>query len=217
MLMMNQCLLYFERVCDMDLDTLQDWLDDHVKGLTIAVIIVSVLLVASLIVYNVTVGGMKATMNEQSQQIFDLKNSIETKKNEAVSKQTKVSEGVSYFDGVRFDTDRKVFDSFIKDLLAASDQTSYDKIRSNVMMTYGLTEDSLFVQTLLPVGYPGNRLYITVDPYVSAINDSKYSYFTYLTYEQTDSAGNKSLITHVLTYRIDGNGVLSDLILVNVS
>lgn len=103
---------------------------------------------------------------------------------------------------------------------------SYDAARAKVKAQYNLGDDNTFLQTFMPevknINTGGreineidarglNMTYSKMQSNVTNINGDRYTYFTLVTVESSDSTGATAEGTSAFVYTVDGSGDLSNL------
>ena len=165
-------------------------------------------------------------LGEQYQTINGLENRKATLE-AAISDDTKDAIHLaSGLDSARQAKDDGVAKKLLEQVFTWDSKESYDAARAKVKEQYNLGDDSTFLKTFMPevknintgdhdvneIDARGlNMTYSNMQSNVTNINGDRYTYFTLVTVESSDSTGATAEGTSAFVYTVDGSGNLSDL------
>lgn len=197
---------------------------DEKKKLITSGAIVIVCIIICVLFYGSSIGHLKATITDQTNQIADLKNELDIKSNQQTSTQIKLEQDATGLQLDRVSSDDKMMKDFLTKCLTWNSGEEYDKMRADLFQTYGISEDSSFAKTFLPKNiktedgkynyidtHNANSKFEEMSSYVSHITPDSYSYFTYVTWTSADGNGNEGSSTCAFTYDITTDGKLENL------
>lgn len=193
----------------------------------IPIIVGVAILAVSILVTNTNISASNIKLAEQTRQINDLKNKIETKQQSLDDTEKKLVKNSTGLDSERLNKDNQIASDFASAMFTWSSGDEYEARRKTMVDTYKISPQSSMLTVLFPkdtvVKQPdGSKLsYITthklnstfekLETYVSKIQSGVYSYFAFITWSASDDKGNEGKTTAVLTYDIDASGNMSNI------
>lgn len=193
----------------------------------LAIVFTSILLVFA-IGLRWFVGGHYAQMLDTSNaNVNVVKNQIESLKVKNDSKSNRAVRDALGMDKKRKAEDDAIFVEFAKRVTTWSSSRDYSNMRVSVMKDYNLGEkDNLmtgFLHPDVPIDLDGdgtkeseidvdglNMSYVSSVTTVTNVDHGKYSYFTVVTVQSSDKAGNSAQRDIVATYTIDDQGKIAN-------
>lgn len=197
------------------------------KKQVVPVVITLVLALLCGIIYMVNSSSWESKLSAQNKQIQQLQNQITVKEAANQNTTNTVVQQTTGLNQARVDSDKLIAEEFLEKIMTWDSYEEYQSLREWCMNTYGVEEDSKFLQIFMPEvviatandGSTYNRIdtsglnvqYEGMDTYVTRITANNYSYFSFVTWSSHDSFGNEAATTAIFTYDINGNGELSNI------
>lgn len=200
------------------------------------VIISFVFFIICLIYMQVNMKDANEQLQAKLSEKYQLKNEYDVKKSTVANTKKKLIQDATGLDTNRVAIDKDIAEKFAYKVFTWGNGQEYDEVRNMLLNMYGLSQDSDFMTSFYPenvkvingdteLNYIDNTLinestgefvsfnsqFEDMSSYVMNIDGDKYTYFSFVIFSSSDTAGAEAKSTAILTYTIDLDGYVSNV------
>ncbi len=190
-----------------------------------ALIICALIFTGTVALSQIAAAGERSSLKSESDRIAQLESRADTLSAALAQDTNDVVQSVAGANPDRIAADKEIAESFIRKATTWSSGAEYAALRSEIKEEYQLSEDDQFLAVFLPPivtevdGQPVsneadlydlNMTFKSIDPRLTNIDGSKYTYFSPVTVRSENEYGSGEG-TFIFTYTVNENGTLSGL------